>query len=257
MEKLLVIFNCYFNYKDIEKTIISILDNNVPVDIIFLENPSKYSNKIREIAIKYKIFKHYICSDNIECNTWTLFINTHMDIIKQYNYIAMTEGDTVLSNGSINECLTILKKYNNCGNCSIDIDLNYEKYGKLPIREWVPVPIDHEDCYEGIFGWQFMIFKQHFLLDFISAINNKEIAGYIALGSDVFYGLSDTNLFTYVNRRGTRWLRTKKHNLDHIGWEHYLDDNDEYYVEKRKSINDKKIRVNFNLDNYKLIELHE
>jgi hypothetical protein len=254
-EKILVVLNCYFNYRDIERTVGSILDNNIPVDIVFLENPSKYSFQIREIAIKYKIFKHYMCSGNIELNTFTLFANTHPEIINQYNYVAVSEADVVLSKDSMVECLAILAKYDKCHTCSIDLELNYSKYNKLPIRSWVPIPIVFDDYLEGPTGWQFIIFKRPFLLDFVKALNKRELVSKVSLGTPQFYGLSDSNLRIFVGRTQTRWLRTKLNKLDHIGWEHYLDNKDEYCVEKNKNLSNKKIRINIDVNNYQLVEL--
>ena len=37
--------------------------------------PSKYSNEIQKLSKKYKIYKHFICNENIEGNVFTLFIN--------------------------------------------------------------------------------------------------------------------------------------------------------------------------------------
>ena len=138
MNKLLILINCYFNYKDIERTVISILNNDIPVDIIFLENPSKYSNQIKNLATKYNIFKHFICNENIEFGTLSLFIKKYPDILNNYEYIAASEGDVELEKNSINECFSLLKKYNDCGNCSIDIRLDKKKYKHLPIEIWVP-----------------------------------------------------------------------------------------------------------------------
>ena len=43
--------------------------------------------------------------------------------------------------------------------------------------------------------------------------------------------------------------------LDHIGWEHYILNNDEYVLEKAKNIKNGKIRNNVNISLYDLIEL--
>lgn len=256
MERILVVFNCYFNYRDIERTIVSVLANNVPVDIIFLENPSKYSDKIKEIADKYKIFMHLMCSGNIEFNTFTLFCNTYPEIVSQYDYIAITEADVVLPDGSIQECFSILKKYDNCGNCSIFPETNFEKYKSLPLHDWVVPPSRIlDDCVEARAGLQFIIFKKDFLMSYIDSINKKEICGHVILGCHNFYGFSDVNLAKFISLKNKNWLATKYNKLDHIGWEHFLDVNDEYWIERSKNIAAGKIRVNFDLSQYHFIDI--
>ena len=65
--RVLVLLNCYFNVDLIERTVISILETKYPCDIIFLENPSKYSDDIRELVKKYNIESNLvsiICASN-------------------------------------------------------------------------------------------------------------------------------------------------------------------------------------------------
>ena len=83
--RMLIILNCFFNYNDIERTLISIKNNDY--DIIFLENPSKYSPNIKNLVEKYGIYKHYMCNDNIEGNIFTLFINQYPEIINILHYL--------------------------------------------------------------------------------------------------------------------------------------------------------------------------
>ena len=57
----------YFNYDLIERTLNSFQKyrNNNEVDIFFIENPSKNSSYIKELANKYNIDYHYICNENL------------------------------------------------------------------------------------------------------------------------------------------------------------------------------------------------
>jgi len=52
--RILILMNVFFNYDYVERTLKSIFNNDVnnTIDIIFLENPSKYSNKIRDLSKK-------------------------------------------------------------------------------------------------------------------------------------------------------------------------------------------------------------
>ena len=54
--RILVLLNCFFNTDFIEKTVVSILETKYPCDIVFLENPSKYSDDIRILAKNYRYY---------------------------------------------------------------------------------------------------------------------------------------------------------------------------------------------------------
>jgi hypothetical protein len=106
--RLLILLNCFFNFELINRTLKSIKETNFYCDIIFLENPSKYSKEIKDIGRKYKIYKHYISDDNIEGNVFTLFIKNFKQIIDNYDYIGLSEADVVLEKDSLEEAIKIL-----------------------------------------------------------------------------------------------------------------------------------------------------
>ena len=254
--RVLVLLNCYFNVGLIERTVISILETKYPCDIIFLENPSKYSDDIRELVKKYNIYKHFISNSNIEGNVFHLFCNLHSNIIEKYTYIAMSEADVVLDKDSMHEAIRILNYSNKKVEIlSIDILLDYKKYHNLPIDSWVPKPSDINGYSVGGTGFQFIIFKNYVLKEFINSLNKKELVSPVALGVNNFHMMSDSNLSIFIAKRGTLWVRTKKNKLDHIGWEKYILNNDEYIKDKEKNILTKKIRDNINLKLYTLKEL--
>lgn len=256
--KLLILLNCFFNYELINRCLESICKvkkDDVEYDIIILENPSKYSDKIKELISKFTIYKHYICEENIEGNIFTLFVNTFPELIEEYDYIAMSEADVVLEEGSLQEAIEILdKKDIRVGNLSIDVELNYKKYYNLPIRTWIPIAKNIDGYDVGATGFQFIIFKRNFLKGFVSAINNKQLCSSVALGQGNYYGLSDSNLQIFNNQNRTLWVRTKKYKLDHIGWEMYINMDNEYVKTKQENLANKKIRHNMSIDNYKLVE---
>ena len=256
--RVLVLLNCFFNTDLIERTVISILETKYPCDIIFLENPSKYSNDIKELAKKYNIYKHFICNDNIDGNVFHLFCNSYHEIIKKYTYIAMSEADVVLDKDSLHEGIDILNKSNTeVEVLSIDLLLDHKKYYNLPIDRWVPKPIKINEYSVGETGFQFIIFKNYVLHEFITSLNKKELVSPVALGVNDYYMMSDSNLKLFIEKRKRLWVRTIKNKLDHIGWEKYIFNNDEYVKIKNDNITNKKIRANINLQNYKLKELSE
>ena len=75
------------------------------------------------------------------------------------------------------------------------------------------------------------------------------------MGTGIYHGISDTNLTIFIQRENKLWIRTVQNKLDHIGWEHYIENNDEYVQTKAKNLAEKKIRHNLNLSEYTLMEL--
>lgn len=255
MKDLAILMNCFFNTNDIERTIQSIEQTHFPCDIFMLENPSKYSEQIRILKHKFPVYRYFICNENIESSIFQLFCKKYRSTIKNYKYIAMTESDVVLDKGALHEIIDLLdtsKEYVGLG--SIDLHMNQAKYYNLPIYHWVPRPEIVDGYHTGSTGFQFIVFKQSTLLNFLEALDRKELSGGIALGAPVYHGISDTNLNIYVRNNNLLWIRTIYNKLDHIGWEHYIENNDEYVQLKNKNLNEQKIRYDVDLSNYTLME---
>lgn len=250
--------NAFFNVEHIERTLKSIQETKFECDIIILENPSKYSSEMKSMLSKYKIHSHYICNENIEGNIFHLFCNSYQDLLKQYKYIAMTESDVVLDKGALDEIINLLDETtDDIGLGSIDIHLDTKKYYNLPICQWVPKSTIQNGYVVGNTGFQFIVFKLGFLFSFINAVNNKELCGNIELGDTNFYGISDTNLASFAYKMNKLWIRTVKSKLDHIGWEHYIENNNEYVQLKAMNLKNKKIRHNINVQDYILHLINE
>jgi len=133
--------------------------------------------------------------------------------------------------------------------------LDYKKYYNLPLDNWVPKPINVNGYSVGSTGFQFIIFKNYVLNEFIKSLNKKELVTPVALGVNNFHMMSDSNLNMFIKKRKTLWVRTIKNKLDHIGWEKYILNNDAYIKEKENNIVKKKIRDNIDLTLYTLKEL--
>lgn len=222
-------------------------------DIIFLENPSKYSNKILELSKKYNI-KHYIYNKNIGGVNFQHFITNEQELLKNYKYICLTESDVILDNNVINESINIMTKYNG-KLCYTGLNVNLKKYldFKKLITSWIPKKIEHQDYNIGHTGIQFITFNSNYLLNFIKALNNKKLIHEVALGVKNYEFLSDSNLYYFNKKNNETNYQTKNNLLDHIGWETLIGNYQEYAEFKKKYI--KNVRTNIDLAqiSYKLI----
>lgn len=260
MTKILILMTCFFHFEFIERTLKSILcsKGDFMIDVYFLENPSKYSPKISALAKQYNI-KHFICNGNIAGQVNVIFIRDNIELLSQYDFISITESDVVLDPYAINEALKILKKHNKIDICSIDLNMNLNKYNQIKSKtiKWVPTGTICDDYIKGATGFQFILFRKNILLDLINKILTGKLCSKIARGVKNFNGLSDTNLKQFCDKYCKLWVRTKYHKLDHIGWETELDNKtkltQEYVNIKNMNLNGK-IRININYNNYKLVK---
>jgi len=218
---IVIIMLVYFNYDLVERSIESFI-SDFQGDIIFIENPSIHSEKMREIGKKYNICSHYICNENIGGCAIELFLRSNVDMLKKYNYIAVTESDMVIEKGCISELVDILSNNIEIDTASVQLDI-LPKYKNLPTNLWVPPINKYKNFYLGYTGFQFIMFRRNILYDFLQKLANKMHVNNIAGGCNDFYGLSDTNLYDYILKNGMKWAVTNTKG-DHIGWEKYLDD---------------------------------
>jgi len=225
------------------------------IDIVILENPSKYSKKMSETVKKYgdRIKAHYLCSQNIEmvCFQAYTLINK-LDIQQKYDYICISEGDVVLKPGSMRECYNLINPQQPV--CSINISLENLKIPPHPADAiyWVPPRKIYKDHKEGEFGLQFVMIETLYFYDFLDALEKKELGERIPLGEST-HSFSDTNLRAYMRKTGVKFYNTLKNDLIHIGWDHFLDPKDEYWCHRNTLIKEKKIRVTHDPKNVKFI----
>lgn len=262
----LILVEAYFNYNDIDRTLESLVGNKslyqtydeTPYDIIVLQNPSKYTDSMEKVLNKYSefILKRYMSNENIEGNIFQYFLTNYRHITDKYRFIAITEGDVVLDRDAFSEAYTLINKYENVGNVSIDLSLENLKIPPLPpgASNWVPTGITCDDHIIGDTGFQFILFRKNHIYEFLEMINKKLICNSIACGVSNYYGISDTNLGVFNRMKGRPWIRTKYNKLLHIGWEHYMDPLDEYWQTKNESLKQGMLRTNMDLSTIKLTE---
>lgn len=238
MVKQLIIMFCFFNIDLIKRSLDSILASNyhstIEIDILFLENASKYSEDLLKLSTIYNI-AHYRANDNYGGHILTKFYMDYKKLLDKYDLIAVTESDAVIEPNSIQETINLLTRsdLSNVGNCSILTRVDELKYTELlnSINTWLPKLVDNGDYYTGVTGFQFINFKRQHYYDFFDAIIAKKLNKSIALGELKYTGPSDSNLRYFNKLQQKPWIVTKYNGLDHIGWEVYLSKNYEIHKE--------------------------
>jgi len=215
------------------------------IDLVVLENPSKYSKQMGEVVKKYgdRVKAHYLCSQNIEMVCFQAYAERFQEEIQnKYDYVCVSEGDVVLRGQSMRECWALISEKQPV--CAIEMSTENIKIPPHPPGAvyWKPPRQVFPDHKEGEFGLQFVMIEQKYYYNFLEALNKKELSERIPLGSPT-QSFSDTNLRQYMRKTGVKFYNTIRHELVHIGWDHFLDPTDEYWNHRNSLIKQKKIRI--------------
>jgi len=269
MTKILVLVLAFFTYQDVDKCLESLIKQkkdfkkanvadsdediddkldtkeDIEIDIKVLENPSQYSDKMKEVCTKYSDHgvEHYMSNKNIEMACFQVFSSQNKEkFMLEYDYICVSEGDVILKDGSMLECFNLIN--NKQPLCAINVSLENIKIPPHPPSaiHWMPPHKTFDDHLEGPSGLQFVMFTSKYYYDFLDALEKKTLSVAIPLGCKVQH-FSDTNLRAFMARTNVKEYKTKYHDLVHIGWNHFLDPKDEYWNFRTNLINEKKIRV--------------
>ena len=278
MTKILVLVLAFFTYQDVDKCLESLMkqkkefkelgiqnknknkerdpdedrddkmdekEEEVEIDIKVLENPSRYSEKMKEVCAKYSSqgVEHYLSNQNIEMACFQVFsFKNKEDFLSEYDYICVSEGDVVLKDGSMRECYHLVTDQQPV--CSINVSKENLKIPPHPpdAIHWIPPHRELGDHIEGPFGLQFVMFTSKYYYNFLDALEKKTLSAVIPLGGKVQH-FSDTNLMAFMAKTGVKQYKTINNSLVHIGCDNFLDPKDEYWCFRNGLIHQKKIRV--------------
>jgi len=237
----------FFNFDILKRSLESMVGStcayktvqDIPYDVYVLENLSPHSDKIgaycESLYKEGRIKGHVRSQTNIGGNLFLQAVVKGMVPVHS-EFVCISEGDVILDKGAFEESLKLLRKYPHVPLCSIDLYLH-----NLPLvtfkdaRDWIPQPVEYSDHKIGPTGLQFIVLRTEFFLEFIDKLIKKELdAGVVFNGPK--HSFSDRNLALLCEKQNKYWIRTKYRKLLHIGWELYLDLNNEYYKYKRHLI---------------------
>ena len=108
-KKILCVLNTFFNYEHIIQCFESIYSDNI--DFFILENKSKYSDKIESYFKTKKLIGYLQSEENITHGTVDYFLKNFKDLINQYDYLTITDGDLLVDDIELlyDEIKTILE----------------------------------------------------------------------------------------------------------------------------------------------------
>lgn len=96
MNKHILVFFCFNNVEHIKISFDSMYQSNI--DYFIVENKSNYSEAIKDYFLEQKKTRENIVGyiqfeKNIVANAMNIFFKDYIDLLKQYEYITITDGD--------------------------------------------------------------------------------------------------------------------------------------------------------------------
>jgi hypothetical protein len=222
--KHIVVFLAYENFDMIKKSFNSLKNSNS--DFFIIENFSKNSNSIKEFFIKEKLIGYIQFLDNARANAVNIFIEKYYDLLSQYDYVTITDGDLFIYDIA-DTFKEIILSFNdiNCYVCGVTLykGNNYENNPNRIIgtEHYVEHMLSKSEHKIGPIKGR----TGNHLLTF-----NKKSLNVI---KDVHY--IDSNIFLKIKNLGGSCYRTTKNLAYHLTWDLYFDGNP-YYENKKNNL---------------------
>ena len=212
------VFFIYHNLDHIIKSFESIQTPNV--DYFIIENKSKNSDKIQEY-FSTKTLKGYIqFEENVSNNAIEIFLNDYKELLLEYDYITITDGDLEVKD--IDSTFKELIKNVNLegvGISCIDLSLDNFPYHIPNSTSWLASnPIITDEYIISPTGIHLMTLKRENL--------------------ELLYNVKfvDNRINKYFSSQGLKWVKTKLNKAIHLTWDLYTEDNP-YYQFKIQNMN--------------------
>jgi len=215
-KKILCVLNTFFNYEHIKLCFDSLYHDSI--DYFILENKSPYSDKIEDYFKDKRLLGYLQSEKNITHGTVDFFIKNYRDMIMQYDYFTLTDGDVLVDNidNLYEEIFSILDKPKVKVCCAMLDNSNLPNHPDAP--KWLqkgPIVDGHYmNSGSGTFVMTFKSENVNFILDLEHVM-------------DVAVHLS-------IKKCGGVSAVTIKNKVKHLTWDYYYDGN-EYYEWKKNN----------------------
>lgn len=224
MKNHLIVFIAYKHIEIVKSSLDSII-NYENADVFVVENKSENSNEFENYFSTKNIIGYIQFETNIANSAITIFIRDFWDLILQYEYVTITDGDLFIAD--INETFKeVIDAFKNPEIIVSSVDLwqgnSYLNQVRLSEKEYLEDSLLNQREFgsiEGITG------------AFLITIQNKHldaIRGYLFV---------DSYLADKVNKMQGRWFKTNKNLAYHLTWDLYYEGNE--YFEWKKQVFDK------------------
>lgn len=217
--KHLCILIVYNNTEHIKLCFESIYQDDI--DFFIIENKSENTEKIKEYFLKKKLKGYILFDKNIAANAMNIFIKDYYNLMKEYDFITLTDGDLYVYDKTslFNELRDNLNNENVIiSSADLYLQNNYNREDRIIGIEFYINEMKKRKVENGC------IFK-HTANNFITLKKEN-----LLLLKDIYY--LDTNLKNKVNNTGKFWVASKNNLVYHLTWDLYFDGNPYYEFKK-------------------------
>ena len=216
--KHICVFFIYNNLEHIIKSFESIQCPNI--DYFIIENKSDNSSKIQEYFFTKNLKGYIQFEENISNNAIEIFLKDYKELLLEYDYITITDGDIEIKdiNSTFKELIKNLD-LEGVGVSCVDLSLDNFPYHIPNSTSWlISNPIITDEYIISPTGVHLMTLKKENL--------------------ELLYDIKfvDINLYHRFLSHNLKWVKTKLNKAYHLTWDLYTEDNP-YYQFKVQNIN--------------------
>jgi hypothetical protein len=216
--KHICVFFIYNNLEHIIKSFESIQCPNI--DYFIIENKSDNSSKIQEYFFTKNLKGYIQFEENISNNAIEIFLKDYKELLLEYDYITITDGDIEIKdiNSTFKELIKNLD-LEGVGVSCVDLSLDNFPYHIPNSTSWlISNPIITDEYIVSPTGVHLMTLKKENL--------------------ELLYDIKfvDINLYHRFLSHNLKWVKTKLNKAYHLTWDLYTEDNP-YYQFKVQNIN--------------------
>lgn len=217
------------------------LVQNKNLDIYVIENKSSQSSENHSFCLdllQRRLISNYsLFDENISNNAFEVIIRQYKEVIKEADYVLVTDGDLTVQNSQwLSEEIEILNNYPDVFVCGVKLSLHNLPLEAFPESgSWVPAPTNiHEAYTEQLSGIHLTLWRSK---EFMTLFKWMQKNGKPFL---------DGVIQQYCAERGMKWAVTNQAEAVHLTWDIYAD-LEHPYVKAKLS---KPLHKVFNHNNY-------
>jgi len=220
--KHICVFLAFKNIEHIKLSFDSMYHDDV--DFFIVENHSENSNGIYEYFKTKKLVGYIKFNENIAANAMNVFFKDYKDLLLNYDFITMTDGDLYVYN--IKETFDEIRSALDRNVCSI-------ASAALYMGNWYSVRNNNRMI--GIEHYIKFMEKNTIPFGCVGGSTSGYLMTVRKGNLHIFENIHfiDTNILNKVNSLGLSWYKTNKNLVYHLTWDLYVEGN-EYFEWKKK-----------------------
>jgi hypothetical protein len=218
-EKILCVVLAYFDVESITETLTGLMNCDGLMDVVVLENHSEHTESVIKPMLKslldaHKIKAYFEFDHNIRNNAYEVAFDSGLIDLRGFQFVIVTDGDVRILDAQTfynqQHILALNPDVFVCGSRITNENLPINTFPNA--NEWLPIPVEHRDYVEGMFGIHMLMFRQEDLQAFLDYRKRK---GKRFIDNQLYHFCSTV--------RGQKWVVTRDVAARHLTWDRLAD----------------------------------